>query len=375
MPLRRSHAKSHHGCTQCKERRIKCDETRPSCGSCQKKRLPCKFNSHHAGQLRLRGSAVSDPGPELGSAARLPLQELELLHHWHTETSLSLAQNNALGGVLQTQVPREGLTHPFLMHSILAISALHLSQQCPESHRQTYTENALRHHSLALALCAPHLSNVTPENCHALFACSLLIATFSFASQGLFKIVGPMSVNQVAEVFKLVRGTASIVEKARPWIEQGDMRLLLKFTRCAQQKPRSRHTHEVHARLEALIEQHADGGHSHLPSGRQAVVLRSMERLLAVFDACIASENQATILAWPTLIHLEYLDLMLQKEPRTLVTLAYYGAVLHIMTKAWWMEGWGRFLIHVAAESLDGSVRPAIAWPLAVINNHEASGE
>jgi hypothetical protein len=131
----------------------------------------------------------------------------------------------------------------------------------------------------------------------------------------------------------------------------------------------------VHARLEALIEQHADGGHSQLQSGVRAVVLRSIQRLLDVFDSCIASENQSTILAWPAIIDSEYLDLMLQKEPGSLVTLAHYGAVLHVMTKAWWMEGWGKFLVNLAAEYLDGSVQSAIVWPLAVINNNEEPGE
>jgi hypothetical protein len=48
----------------------------------------------------------------------------------------------------------------------------------------------------------------------------------------------------------------------------------------------------------------------------------------------------------------EYLDLTLQKDPRCLVTLAHYGAVLHIMIKAWWMEGWGKSLINLAVENL-----------------------
>ncbi|CAG8893776.1 unnamed protein product [Penicillium egyptiacum] len=374
MPLRRSHAKSHHGCTQCKKRRIKCDETRPCCGSCQKKYLSCTFNSYHPERLRLWGSAETGPGQENGSAAILPLGKLELLHHWHTAIALSLSQNEALIEVFQTHVPRKGLTHPFLMHSILAISALHLSRGSSDSHAQRYTEIAIQHHSLALSLCAPLLSNVTSTNCHAVFACSVLITSFSFAYQGLNTMFESMSVNEVIEVFKLVRGSASIVEKARPWIEQGDLRLLLNFTRCAKQSQRPKQVHQVYAQIKALLEQQADDGQSQCQSGARAVVLSSIKHLLDAFDAFIASENQMTILAWPAMIDSQYLDLVLKKEPRSLVTLAHYGALLHVMAKAWWMEGWGKILVNLTAEHLDKSVQSAIAWPLAVINNG-GSGE
>jgi hypothetical protein len=38
------------------------------------------------------------------------------------------------------------------------------------------------------------------------------------------------------------------------------------------------------------------------------------------------------------------------------------------MTNAWWMAGWGKFLVNVAAAYLDETGRSAIAWPLAVVS-------
>ncbi|KAI9368165.1 hypothetical protein BJX61DRAFT_239866 [Aspergillus egyptiacus] len=34
MPSRRAHHKSHHGCRDCKRRRVKCDELQPTCSNC-----------------------------------------------------------------------------------------------------------------------------------------------------------------------------------------------------------------------------------------------------------------------------------------------------------------------------------------------------
>lgn len=369
MPLRRSHTKSHHGCSLCKKRRIKCDESRPICGSCRKKGLSCTLDSSQQSLPRHGSFGETDQLPSDEIQIGLPLVELELLHHWHTATAMSLTENEALSEVLRTQVPKEGLSHPFVMYGILGLSALHLSRQYSGSCRQTYTDIAMRHYSQALSLFVPLLSDVTPQNCQSLFACSFLISNFSFASQGLKTEPSSMHMGEVMEIFKLVRGIASIVERARPWIERGDMRPLLKFATCERRASCSRHVYEVHSRLESLIAQQAGDHHSsHPPSSRRAVLDRSNRHLLDLCDSFNSTNNEATFLAWPAIIDPGYLDLMQQLEPLSLVTLAHYGAVLHILTSAWWMEGWGKFLVNVAAAHLDDSARSAIAWPLAVVN-------
>ncbi|CAI7676428.1 unnamed protein product [Penicillium pancosmium] len=222
----------------------------------------------------------------------------------------------------------------------------------------------MRYHSNALKLFIPLLSDVTLENCDGLFACSFLVSSFSFALQGLD--IQAFSI----QVFKLVRGTASIAASARSWIEKGDMRPILKLTQCAQRTTLSRHLHEVHGRLKAITNHQADEHcPSQLPASTRAVVLRSTERLLEIFDFSIASDNQAAMLAWPAIIDAEYFDLLRQIEPMSLVTLAHYGAILHIMTSTWWMAGWGKFLVNVAAAYLNETARSAAAWPLAIVNN------
>lgn len=181
--------------------------------------------------------------------------------------------------------------------------------------------------------------------------------------------IGPTSVSQVVDVFKLVRGTTSILINARPWIEQGDLRPLSKFTRCTHQSKRSKQFNDGYAQLEALIEQQVQDEHSHSSREARAIVLRSTKHLRDIYDACIVKENQEIIQAWPAVIDSEYLDLLLKNEPRSLVMLAHYGAFLHVMAQAWWMEGWGKILVNVAAEHLDKSVQSEIEWPLAVVNN------
>ncbi|QRD87522.1 hypothetical protein F9C07_505 [Aspergillus flavus] len=43
MAIRRAHRKSRHGCTNCKQRRVKCDETRPYCQNCTRRNNTCVY--------------------------------------------------------------------------------------------------------------------------------------------------------------------------------------------------------------------------------------------------------------------------------------------------------------------------------------------
>ncbi|VUC35785.1 unnamed protein product [Clonostachys rosea] len=43
MPSRRSHTNSHHGCLQCKAKKVKCDQLQPQCSRCLKKGTECVY--------------------------------------------------------------------------------------------------------------------------------------------------------------------------------------------------------------------------------------------------------------------------------------------------------------------------------------------
>ena len=62
---RRSHKKSRTGCHACKQRHVRCDEERPQCSSCNKRRAICIYAlpSHKngvTGEPPCQGSVLSD---------------------------------------------------------------------------------------------------------------------------------------------------------------------------------------------------------------------------------------------------------------------------------------------------------------------------
>ena len=66
-------------------------------------------------------------------------QHLELLHHFVTSTCLTFTDDQAILDVWKGPVIRIGLAFPFLMHEVLAISALHLAYCKPEHAPRYYT--------------------------------------------------------------------------------------------------------------------------------------------------------------------------------------------------------------------------------------------
>ncbi|KAF7177448.1 hypothetical protein CNMCM7691_005701 [Aspergillus felis] len=356
MPSRRSHTKSHHGCTQCKQRQIKCDEARPICGSCRRKQLPCDFQSF-APQPFSPHPSITDITLERPGSSALPLLDLELLHHWHTATANYLADAKPLQDVIRTVMPQEGLANPFLMHSVLAVSALHRAHSAPLSRGQMYADAAMTHHSRSLALCTPLFKSITRQNCHALFALSCLIPVFVFASRSPRKNPRFQSLIAVVDAFRLIRGAASVVNQARSWIEQGPLHLLLRVGQF--QMPiataAKRYAVALYAQLQSL--------HLNLPQAGPSLDSEPFtpdKNLLDLLQLYLQSGDSRTIMAWPVVVDLSYFDCLLRKERIALLTLAFYGCSLQILSEHWWLEGWGEVLLQLARDHLSGADKELI---------------
>ncbi|OTA52298.1 hypothetical protein K449DRAFT_440844 [Hypoxylon sp. EC38] len=194
MPCRKSHRNSHHGCIQCKSKRVKCDQEQPRCTRCRKKGQACTyrhltssydpFGNHSntasgpttsATSFNLvsapsrRGvvtldltseafrpemesfptvlpsdsispsSYISPPAPSAvtplykGILTFDPITE-QLLHHYSTEVSLVFTSSEVQVEVLSCfheAVIRHSFVYPYVYHAMLTVSALHLASHTP----------------------------------------------------------------------------------------------------------------------------------------------------------------------------------------------------------------------------------------------------
>ncbi|KLU85830.1 hypothetical protein MAPG_04850 [Magnaporthiopsis poae ATCC 64411] len=169
LNARRSHRKSRNGCGTCKRRKIKCDEHRPSCRNCIRHGVACSFAE----------SGPSTPS-QLGSGTDgdLSMLALELMHHYATSTHATLWSDPTVRSLWRGPVVSMALTRPYLMRSLLALSALHLAHNRPDE-RDRYTCVAIEYHQLALQQAAPLMSNLSRAEAEHIFLFS--VSTFIFA--------------------------------------------------------------------------------------------------------------------------------------------------------------------------------------------------
>ena len=78
-------------------------------------------------------------------------------------------------------IPQIAFKHDFLMHSLLAVSALHTAHINPE-HRDSYCEQAVSHQNQASRLAQTEMMNANVLNANALFAFSITTMWYSFGS-------------------------------------------------------------------------------------------------------------------------------------------------------------------------------------------------
>ncbi|PGH18796.1 hypothetical protein AJ79_00209 [Helicocarpus griseus UAMH5409] len=153
---RRPHRKSKAGCLVCKRRRVKCDETKPSCRRCQVHGVSCHYRSSDSQDternraleilgedapptadmfsmtLMVTARSITDllkaeNGPEGSNVGR---EYIGALHHFELFTSHTLGAPIARY-IIRSQVLPLALSSPHVMHGLIAISKTHLHRLAP----------------------------------------------------------------------------------------------------------------------------------------------------------------------------------------------------------------------------------------------------
>ncbi|KAL2830997.1 hypothetical protein BJY01DRAFT_226796 [Aspergillus pseudoustus] len=272
--LRATHTKSRRGCYTCKSRRVKCDEVKPICGACALRGESCGFPrdesrpprreregppgrqqpravyydaSPHALEFDLPPGPALHGQPSAGPQS-LNMFDLQLLSHFMVHTSKNMSLVSPRQAVWQTVVPSLAARNEFLMHLLLALAGLdylhpdragrtNASQDDPstaaamEQHLQT----VVGHHQRGLQGFRSQLSALSPSNCHEVFAGSLLLVGFAFASLRVrnwsdshLALVAPLLTPRLDWMY-LIRGLTAVVRECWPTLRMGPLRELLQY--------------------------------------------------------------------------------------------------------------------------------------------------
>lgn len=160
------------------------------------------------------------------------VNDLELLHFFTTCTYKTLSQIPERQSVWLYIIPQLAFLHDFLLHGLLALSALHLSRGQPDR-KDNLSAAALRHHDKSLASFRSAMSKITPQNCDACFSFSTLLVIYAWASSDgtgdLFfsDVSGRPGDDGAAEWVRLLRGVNSLLGIYYFEIRQGPLGKLI----------------------------------------------------------------------------------------------------------------------------------------------------
>ncbi|KAK3305593.1 uncharacterized protein B0T15DRAFT_567482 [Chaetomium strumarium] len=238
---RRSHAKSRTGCRTCKRRRIKCDESRPSCRNCEKHAVACDFASSDSASASPAVPSPQGPLPASqlqGSCSIAPscdinLLDLELMHNFTTYTCTTIIGDQGVRQLLRTAAVHMAVDCEYLMRSILAVSALHLSRYRPQR-KDLYLQRAMHHHQAASSAAIELLTDLRPEECERLHLFSMLTVYYALGCPVSEADLAP-GAPLIPHWLRLLHGMEPILHMLNPKEYRGVLTPLFDFGRSRMQ--------------------------------------------------------------------------------------------------------------------------------------------
>jgi hypothetical protein len=302
------------------------------------------------------------------SGSSFDAQTSELLHHYITNLSTSLARNRA-PSVWRVSMPQMGLAHPFLLSGIIAISALHLATLHP--HRKHELQNlAVAQESAALPSFRASVNNPSAETIHATFAFAGSVVYYIMASPEVLhagrkvdRCRIPSREDEYPHWFQTMRGLMALLANHWDELAKGPFAPLLSGdarSNHASDSPDDEHL----AKLEGMFP-----SPSFSQDSRKVEICKEALKELRRVVALTHSPNrilsgEASLRVWPGNISQDFLELIYERDPRALVILAHYCVLLKKNDHVWYLRGLGRGLLENIRQALGEEWRPWIQWPI-----------
>lgn len=293
------------------------------------------------------------------------MKQLELMLQWIKHTHRLFARNEETRKVWEMAVLQEALQAPFLMHGILAISALHLSEMSNSTSDDRYSEwlnTAIAHKNTALSMFSEQLPIISQANVKAMMSFASLAVVFSFASTqklGDSQRDGP-SLDALIDIFTLSRGVQQVVNAETNFLFASNYAPLFNI----KAPPDTRIPTEFQNAFERLEELNLDyyrrsPGHDMVPYQRAIAFMQQ----LAPFS--FAEPTSLTLAAgWAIRAPGGFMEELRIRNPLALVVLAHYCVFLHLARENWCVGSWGSIVLHEISQILAPDWRVHIEWAL-----------
>ena len=369
--MRRSHRKSRHGCRVCKQRHIKCDESKPSCLNCLAVERKCSFPDTAPTQLSSPSPSPSalnpEPAPQTAALGEdYTISHLELFHHFEHTVALDIRPSKPGSNHIMQRTIQESFAFPFLMDELLALSAAHKSSLDP-AQRESYLAEATRLQTRGLSRFNAAQAELSDHNCVAIFLYSAILGQHvlfdTFSLQSDFEAV----MSKLVQCLSLHSGIRTIATSSLPKIHRellsGDT------SRLALEPLKPVGPDDECAPILGLLEEselsdEEKGDCLHATKALQCMFER---RRLGIFSGALATQE------WAVRVPTGYVGLLNQRRPEAMVILAYYAVLLHHDRERWAIGDTGAYLVRSITGYLGEGWARWLEWPNRVMEEYSAS--
>lgn len=421
---KRPHRKSRLGCRNCKARKVKCDEAKPSCRNCSLRKDTCNYPS------AVQPSSSSGPAPDpvqpssstsaasttvpfaygsplsvrtAASPAR-PYQhyyshdsrresqdeasnssgsteliivdeppvklagtdeyDMKLLWFYSTETyasfSIEAGRIPFIDKILKSHIITFAFQSPFLMDCILGLSALHMQSL----HMTVPLSKAITYRTKAFSGYRRAIERADPRDFPALLACSLLLCMLS--SEAFRE--PDMKPLYIIDWMVLWRGIGLIMDiipieiLVSSGLEKLFSRPAFNLNQTALHIPNN---------LFFMITSIKEDDEDHPYVEAYYNTLKFLGGLYLELETGFSPVLSMRIITWFTFLPKPFIELGRKRRPRALVILAHYLSFLKMVEGVWWMVGIGDRSIEDIIDHLGPEWQSLLSVPRAAMSVHD----
>lgn len=301
--------------------------------------------------------------------------DLELYHHFIYRYSWSLVSDAEVRDQVFQTILEQGLSHDFLMHNLLALSALHLYHLHPS--RSVLFERACYLQGVAIQHVQPVIANLTQEDAVAALIFSGHTAAFGLAEFMLNPHHDDTDpIDKIIECFQLSRGIKVVVSPHWSYLTQSWFRSIFKTPGDLEDKARA----SVASKFPtySMVRSLAFGQED--PERRQCC-LTAVQDVFAFIDITLNHRDQYTtsthlIDGWVVQLPLAFKDMLVERKPIALIILSYWAVMISINPRPWHLEGLAQILIARIETVLGPEWSEFLRWPKEkIMENSRAAQE
>lgn len=298
------------------------------------------------------------------------LNHMELLHHFTTSTALTFSSHPDLQTLWSRTIPQLGMSYPFVLQAILALSSMHLARERPSELRDRWA-CGIELQQQAVARAQQAMASVSAENCTALYLFSALTCIFSLArgqhdrsSLGACAEQGH-DVGSFLEWVSLYRGTRYFL--GPPYgdiLEEGPLGPMFKIGRERKEKLLSA-LELIETTETAPLEKFRDAIRRHVADATRVQVYDSaIDDLARSFQAVLSRPTEEVesmeVFAWVFAISDDFVELLRERDSIALALFGCFASLIRVLRRRWWADGWGEWCIDLISAEL----KNADAWIL-----------